>query len=180
MDEILNVKYRNKNIDDILRMTVRDAFTFFRGKTKVQTKLKALIDVGLDYICLGQSATTLSSGEAQRLKLAHYLNAPKSRRVLFLMDEPTFGLHLRDILKLVDCFDTLLAAGHSIIVIEHNLHLLKHADWIIDLGPGSSTMGGQVVARGTPEQIAGCKDSITGRYLADLLAAEERSLQAVS
>ena len=171
-DEILDIKYRAKNIDDILRMTVREAFTFFRGKTKVQTKLKALIDVGLDYVCLGQSATTLSSGEAQRLKLAHYLNAPKSRRVLFLMDEPTFGLHMRDILKLVDCFDTLIAAGHSLIVIEHNLHLLKHADWIIDLGPGSSNNGGNIVAAGTPKQISQNKESITGKYLNELLAAE--------
>ena len=104
--------------------------------------MKALIDVGLDYIRLGQPASTLSSGEAQRLKLALYLNAPKTQKALFLMDEPTFGLHMRDIMKLVDCFDTLIAAGHSIIVIEHNLHLLKHADWVIDLGPGAAKKGG--------------------------------------
>lgn len=171
-DEILRVKYRAKNIHDVLSMTVRKAFTFFRGQTKVQAKLKALIDVGLEYITLGQSATTLSSGEAQRLKLAHYLNAPKSRRVLFLMDEPTFGLHMRDILKLVDCFDTLIAAGHSLIVIEHNLHLLKHADWIIDLGPGASKNGGEVVCCGTPETICQDRESVTGQYLNELLQAE--------
>ena len=171
-DEVLKVKYRAKSIDDVLRMTVREAFAFFRGKTKVQAKLKALIDVGLEYVALGQSATTLSSGEAQRLKLAHYLNAPKSRKVLFLMDEPTFGLHMRDILKLVDCFDTLVAAGHSLIVIEHNLHLLKHSDWIIDLGPGASNNGGQIVGFGTPEQICQNKQSLTGKYLNELLAAE--------
>ena len=176
---VLEVKYRARNIDDVLNMTAREAFTFFRGKTKVQAKLKALIDVGLDYIRLGQPATTLSSGEAQRLKLAHYLNAAKSKRVLFLLDEPTFGLHPQDILKLVDCFDTLIAAGNSLIVIEHNLHLLKHADWIIDLGSGASNNGGKVVAEGTPEQVAECDDSATGRFLGELLRSEKASLASL-
>ena len=178
-DTVLEVKYRARNIDDVLKMTAREAFTFFRGKTKVQAKLKALIDVGLEYIRLGQPATTLSSGEAQRLKLAHYLNAAKSKRVLFLLDEPTFGLHPQDILKLVDCFDTLIAAGNSLIVIEHNLHLLKHADWIIDLGPGASNNGGTIVAEGTPEQVAQCAESVTGRFLGELLSSEKASLAAL-
>ena len=178
-DAVLSVKYRAKNIDEVLNMTAREAFTFFRGKTKVQTQLKALIDVGLDYIRLGQPASTLSSGEAQRLKLALYLNAPKTQKALFLMDEPTFGLHMRDILNLVDCFDTLLAAGHSIIVIEHNLHLLKHADWIIDLGPGAAKDGGNVVVAGTPEEVADCLKSVTGQHLRKLLDEEATSLQEV-
>ena len=176
-DAVLEVKYRAKNIDDVLNMTAREAFTFFRGKTKVQAQLKALIDVGLEYIRLGQPASTLSSGEAQRLKLALYLNAPKTQKALFLMNEPTYGLHMRDILKLVDCFDTLLAAGHSIIVIEHNLHLLKHADWIIDLGPGAAKDGGNVVVVGTPETVAECEHSVTGQYLKELLQSEAESLR---
>lgn len=179
-DAVLEVKYRAKNIDDVLNMTAREAFTFFRGKTKVQSQIKALIDVGLEYIRLGQPASTLSSGEAQRLKLALYLNAPKTQKALFLMDEPTFGLHMRDILKLVDCFDTLLAAGHSIVVIEHNLHLLKHADWIIDLGPGAAQDGGEVVAVGTPETISACQASVTGQHLKQLFDQEKESLQEVT
>ena len=176
---ILEIRYRSKNIADILNMTAREAFGFFRGQKKVQTKLKALIDVGLDYICLGQPAASLSSGEAQRLKLAHFLNAPKSKKALFLMDEPTFGLHMRDILRLVDCFDTLLAAGHSIIVIEHNLQLLKHADWIIDLGPGASKNGGQIVTCGTPESVSKHPDSITGKFLDRLFAEEHCALSSL-
>lgn len=179
-DSVLDVRYRAQNIHEVLNMTVREAFVFFRGKTKVQTRLKALIDVGLDYIQLGQPSSTLSSGEAQRLKLAHYLNAPKSKRVLFLIDEPSFGLHPQDILKLVDCFDTLIADGHSLIVIEHNLQLIKHADWVIDLGPGASKNGGNVVASGTPEQIASCEESVTGRYLKDLFEREKLSLASLA
>ena len=167
--EVLGVRYRDKTIAEVLDMTVREAFLFFRGQPKVQTKLKALIDVGLDYIRLGQPATTLSSGEAQRLKLAHYLNAPNKNRVLFVMDEPTTGLHMQDINRLIDCFDTLINAGHSVLAIEHNLQLIKNADYVIDLGPGGGENGGQVVAQGTPEQVASCQDSITGQYLKKLL-----------
>jgi excinuclease ABC subunit A len=163
--EILDVQYRGKNIDQLLRMTVREAFQFFRGKPKVQKKLKVLIDVGLGYIALGQPASSLSTGEGQRLKLAAYLHASTRKRALFLMDEPTSGLHMRDIVRLVDCFDALLAVGHSLIVVEHNLQLMKYADWIIDLGPGAADDGGRIVAHGTPEQIAACPESITGRYL---------------
>jgi excinuclease ABC subunit A len=177
-DEVLSVRYRGKNIHEVLKLTVREAFPFFRGRPKVQTRLKALIDVGLDYVCLGQPTTTLSSGESQRLKLAHYLNAPKSRRALFILNEPTTGLHMRDVVKLVDCFDVLTNAGHSMIVVEHNLHLIKHADWIIDLGPGAAGNGGSVVAAGTPEAIANCPDSITGKYLAELFYAEANAVGA--
>ena len=171
-NDILAVKYRGKNINDVLNMTVRGAFPFFRGQKKVQHRLKALIDVGLDYIRLGQPATTLSSGEAQRLKLALYLNSSKTKRALFILDEPTSGLHMADVEKLVDCFDILIAAGHSMIVVEHNMQLIKHADWLIDIGPRAGEQGGEVVVAGTPEQVAECPNSITGQCLKELLAAE--------
>lgn len=164
-DEVLSVKYRGKNIADVLSMTVREAFSFFRGQPKVQAKLKSLIDVGLEYIRLGQSATTLSSGEAQRLKLGLYLNAAKSKRALFVLDEPTTGLHMADVTKLLDCFDTLVSVGHSLIVVEHHLRLIRNADWVIDLGPGAAESGGEVVAEGTPEAICTVARSVTGKCL---------------
>jgi len=164
-DSTLAVRYRGLNIAEVLDLTVREAFSFFRGQPKVQSKLKALIDVGLEYIRLGQPATTLSSGEAQRLKLAVYLNASAKKRALFLLDEPTTGLHPADVTKLACCFDALLTAGHSLIVVEHNLQLIRWADWVIDLGPGAGAAGGEVVACGPPEEIAKCSASITGRYL---------------
>ncbi len=167
--EILDVTYRGRSIADVLDMTIRQAFTFFRGQVKVQTKLKQLIDVGLDYLRLGQPATTLSSGEAQRLKLAAYMSRATRNRTLFLLDEPTTGLHFADIVRLLDCFDALLAVGHSLIVVEHNLQMMKAADWIIDLGPGAAEEGGIVVVQGTPETVATCPASTTGRYLAPVL-----------
>ncbi|MDB2526400.1 excinuclease ABC subunit UvrA [Mariniblastus sp.] len=170
-DEVLSVKYRGRSIAEVLNMTVREAFSFFRGQPKVQAKLKSLIDVGLDYICLGQPAPSLSSGEAQRLKLGHYLNASKSKRVLFVMEEPTTGLHMSDINRLLDCFGALLSVGHSMIVVEHNLSLIKNADWIIDLGPGAGDAGGQVVAEGTPEMVSKVLASKTGAYLQDELSS---------
>ena len=171
-DEVLNVRYRDLNIAEVLALTVREAFLFFRGQPKVQNRLKSLIDVGLEYVPLGQPATTLSSGEAQRLKLASYLNASKKKRVLFLMDEPTTGLHMQDVTRLLDCFDSLINAGHSMIVIEHNLQLIKNADFVIDLGPGAGPAGGNIVAAGRPEDVAACEDSITGQYLKPLLVNE--------
>lgn len=178
-NDVLAIEYRARNISDVLAMTVREAFGFFRGKRKLQEKLKSLIDVGLDYLRLGQPASTLSSGEAQRLKLAHYLNAPGRRRVLFLLDEPTRGLHMRDVVKLVDCLESLVAAGHSLIIVEHNLQLIKHADWVIDLGPGAAGDGGTVVVAGTPEQIADCWDSATGKHLVELFRAEAESMASL-
>ncbi len=169
--EILDVRHRDRNIADVLEMTVREAFGFFRGHTKVQTRLKPLIDVGLEYLQLGQPASTLSAGEAQRLKLASYLGRKKRGRTLFLLDEPTTGLHFSDVTKLLDCFDALIGVGHSLIVVEHNLQMIKAADWIIDLGPGAGDDGGSVVAAGTPEQIAEVESSATGRYLRPALAA---------
>ncbi len=164
--EILDVVYRGRNIADVLEMTVREAFSFFRGQTKVQAKLKRLVDVGLDYLRLGQPANTLSAGEAQRLKLASYMSTASRNRTLFILDEPTTGLHFSDIIQLLDCFDALLSVGHSLIVVEHNLQMMKAADYIIDLGPGAADEGGTVVAKGTPEQISHNSESATGRLLA--------------
>jgi excinuclease ABC subunit A len=170
-DEILAVKYRGQSIADVLAMTAREAFGFFRGQPKVQTRLKQLIDVGLDYLQLGQPASTLSAGEAQRLKLAAHLSEASRNRTLFLLDEPTTGLHFADVVTLLDCFEALLSVGHSLIIVEHNLQLMRAADHIIDLGPDAGEGGGQIVARGTPEDVAGCDKSHTGRYLAASLSA---------
>lgn len=167
--EILGVKYRGRNIAEVLDMTVREAFVFFRGQAKVQAKLKRLLDVGLDYLRLGQGANTLSTGEAQRLKLASYMSSAKRNRTLFILDEPTTGLHFSDIVRLTDCFDTLLSVGHSLIVVEHNLQLIRAADYLIDMGPGAAAEGGTVVAVGTPEQVAANPQSITGQFLTGLL-----------
>ncbi|NLS92680.1 MAG: excinuclease ABC subunit UvrA [Planctomycetaceae bacterium] len=171
-DEILEVTYRGRNIAEVLDMTVREAFTFFRGRAKVQARLKRLIDVGLDYVRLGQPAATLSGGEAQRLKLAGYMSSARRGRCLFLLDEPTTGLHYSDVVQLLDCFDALLAVGHSLIVVEHNLQMMRAADYIIDMGPGAAEEGGRIVAKGTPEMIAHNEQSVTGTFLQNLL--EER------
>src|SRR3989304_2937527 len=164
--EILAITYRGRNIAEVLQMTVREAFTFFRGSPKVQARLKKLIDVGLDYVRLGQPANTLSGGEAPRLKLAGYMSASRRGGTLFILDEPTTGLHFQDVVQLLDCFDALLSVGHSLIIVEHNLQLMKAADYIIDLGPGAADEGGRVGAGGRPEMIARASGSITGRYLA--------------
>lgn len=176
--EILSVQYRGRNIADVLEMTVREAFSFFRGQSKVQAKLKQLIDVGLDYLQLGQPANTLSGGEAQRLKLAAYLSEATRSRTLFILDEPTTGLHFSDVVQLLDCFDALLGIGHSLIIVEHNLQLMRAADYIIDMGPGAGSEGGQVIARGTPEEIAADPNSVTGKFLAPHLVRswEEQSV----
>ncbi|MEX0585060.1 MAG: ATP-binding cassette domain-containing protein, partial [Pirellulales bacterium] len=168
--EILAVKHRGKSIADVLDMTVREAFHFFRGESKTQRRLKQLIDVGLDYLRLGQPANTLSGGESQRLKLAAYMTPSKRGRTLMLLDEPTTGLHFADVAQLLDCFTALLDMGHSLVVVEHNLQVLAAADYVIDLGPGAAEAGGTVVASGTPEQVAQSPASITGRYLGETLA----------
>lgn len=168
--EILKVTYRGKNIAEVLQMSAREAFGFFRGQPKVQGRLKPLLDVGLDYIRLGQPVSTLSAGEAQRLKLASHLSEVTRSRTLFLMDEPTSGLHFADIVTLLDCFDALLSVGHSLVLVEHNLQLIRAADYIIDMGPEAGENGGTVVATGTPEEIAACPESHTGHFLAQVLA----------
>ncbi|HUS39910.1 MAG: excinuclease ABC subunit UvrA [Pirellulales bacterium] len=163
--EVLGIKYRGRNIAEVLDLTIREAFLFFRGKPKVQAKLKRLIDVGLDYVRLGQPVNTLSGGEAQRLKLAGHMTAIRRTRTLFILDEPTTGLHFADVVQLLDCFKALLAVGNSLIVVEHNLQIMNAADYIIDLGPGAAEEGGRVCAVGTPEEVSQVKESVTGGYL---------------
>ncbi len=153
-DEVLRVRYRDRTIADVLEMTTADAMEFFRDSTKIQTALRRLIDVGLDYVPLGQPATTLSSGEGQRLKLAAFLVRSRRSRTLFLIDEPTTGLHFADVRRLLICFDALLADGHTLIVVEHHPMVMLAADHVIDLGPGAGPEGGRVVAAGTPGQVA--------------------------
>lgn len=169
--EILEITYRGKNIAEVLDMTVREATSFFRGHPNLLARLRPLVDVGLDYLQLGQPANTLSGGESQRLKLAGYLTTAKRRRTLFILDEPTTGLHFADIVQLLDCFEALLQAGHSLIVVEHNIQMMKAADFIIDLGPGAGAEGGCLVVAGTPEEVAACPHSITGQYLRESLRA---------
>ena len=168
--QILDVRYRGKNIHDVLNMTIREALTFFRDITKIVNKLRVLDEVGLGYLRLGQSATTLSGGEAQRVKLAAHLAKRAGARSLYIFDEPTTGLHFDDINKLLAAFRALIDAGGSLLVIEHNLDVIKTADYIIDLGPEGGDAGGYVVATGTPEQIMKVKESHTGRYLREYLA----------
>lgn len=175
--EVLDILYRGISIDEVLDMTVYDAFRFFRGHAKLQAKLKCLLDVGLHYVRLGQPANTLSGGEAQRLKLAGYLSAKRRGRTLFILDEPSTGLHFSDVVQLVDCFDALIDVGHSILVVEHNVPLLQAADYIIDIGPGAANDGGTVVVQGTPEEVAKCKTSATGRVLALALSRQARAIE---
>ena len=163
--EILEVKYRGMTIAEVLQMTVREAFTFFRSQVKLQKKLNFLKEMGLDYLPLGQPATTLSGGESQRLKLASFLASGSRARTLFLIDEPTIGLHSADVSRLLRCFDSLLSVGHSLVVIEHDLDVVKSADYVIDLGPEAGDAGGELVACGTPEAVAAVEGSITGRSL---------------
>ena len=170
--EVLEVKFEGKSIDDILNLTIDDAIDFFKThkQTKIQGKLQPLQDVGLGYVTLGQSSSTLSGGEAQRIKLATFLGkGSKSDNALFIFDEPTTGLHFHDIKKLLKSFQALIAKGHSIIVIEHNIDLIKCADYIIDLGPEGGKHGGKLVASGTPEEIVKNKTSVTGKYLKEKL-----------
>jgi excinuclease ABC subunit A len=168
--QILDVRYRTKNINDVLSMTVREAITFFRDTNKIANRLRVLDDVGLGYLRLGQSATTLSGGEAQRVKLAAHLSKRTAAKTLYIFDEPTTGLHFDDINKLLAAFRTLIDAGGSLLVIEHNLDVIKTADYCIDLGPEGGDGGGYVVATGTPEEIMRAKESHTGRFLRAHLA----------
>ncbi|HVC00456.1 MAG TPA: excinuclease ABC subunit UvrA [Candidatus Dormibacteraeota bacterium] len=172
--EVLEVTYRGKNIHDVLQMTAREARSFFAAAPKVVQRLRILEEVGLGYLRLGQSATTLSGGEAQRLKLGAHLTRPVNEGVLYILDEPTTGLHFDDIQKLLAAFHRLLDAGASVIVIEHNLDVVKSADWVIDLGPEGGENGGHIVAAGPPEVIAQSRQSHTGHYLAPLLAGSTK------
>ena len=183
---VLEIKYKGKSIHDVLNLTVKEALRFFTGQTRILEKLAVLDEVGLGYVRLGQSATTLSGGEAQRVKLAAHLSLGRSAvrgtngtakkagsRVLYILDEPTTGLHFDDVSKLLTAFKRLIDAGGSLVVIEHNLDVIKSADWVIDLGPEAGAGGGQVVAEGTPEQVAQTPGSHTGYWLAQALAAQE-------
>lgn len=172
--DVLEVRFHGKNIYDVLNMTVSEAIGFFteHEEPQISTRLKPLEDVGLGYIKLGQSSSTLSGGENQRVKLAYFIGQERQSPTLFIFDEPTTGLHLNDIQKLMQSFDALIAKGHSIVVIEHNLDVIKCADHIIDLGPDGGTKGGEVVCCGTPETIANCSKSITGAYLKEKLQSK--------
>ena len=169
--DILDVLFAGKNIYDILCMTVAEAITFFseNGQKAIVDRLKPLYDVGLGYIKLGQSSSTLSGGENQRVKLAYFMGQEKSEPTLFIFDEPTTGLHFHDIQRLLRAFDALIERGHSILVIEHNLDVIKCADYVIDLGPEGGDRGGNLVFAGTPEQLCACNESITGKYLSEKL-----------
>jgi excinuclease ABC subunit A len=169
-EEGLEIKYKGKSIADILEMTVEEALVFFKDNSYLKHKLGIMNELGLSYLCLGQSATTLSGGEAQRVKLAYELaKIKKGAHNLYILDEPTTGLHLSDIAKLLDCLNQLVDQGHSVIVIEHHLDVLKSADYIIDLGPEGGNKGGYIVAEGTPEQVVKVSESYTGRYLSAVL-----------
>jgi excinuclease ABC subunit A len=176
--QVLEVRCRGKNVNDVLAMTVREALVFFANTPKVLRRLQVLDEIGLGYLRLGQPATTLSGGEAQRIKIAAHLASHAGDRLLYILDEPTTGLHFDDIAKLLSAFRKLLEAGHTLAVIEHNLDVIKTADWIVDLGPEGGEAGGEVIAMGTPEQVAHVVESHTGRYLQRVLLSS-RLLQTV-
>jgi excinuclease ABC subunit A len=166
--EVLEVEYKGKSIHDVLEMTIDDAMQFFADQKNIQDRIRPLQDVGLGYVTLGQSSNTLSGGEAQRVKLAYYLgksNPHKGKPTVFIFDEPTTGLHFHDIQKLLKSFRALIAEGHTLVVIEHNLDMIKCADWVIDLGPDAGARGGQLVFAGTPEGLVAHPESLTGRFL---------------
>jgi excinuclease ABC subunit A len=173
--ETLDVHFKGKNIHEVLDMTIEDAAVFFSAVPVVATKLQTLLDVGLSYVKLGQNATTLSGGEAQRVKLAKELSKRATGRTLYILDEPTTGLHFEDVKHLLAVLHRLRDEGNTVIVIEHNLDVIKTADWVIDLGPEGGDGGGAIVAEGTPEQLARAAGSFTGRYLKRVLARNRRA-----
>lgn len=172
--ETLEVKYKDKNISDVLEMTAEEAAVFFENIPKIARKIQTLCDVGLGYVKLGQPATTLSGGEAQRVKLATELSKRATGRTIYILDEPTTGLHAADVHKLIEVLQTLVDSGNTVVVIEHNLDVIKTADYIIDLGPEGGDRGGQIVATGTPEQVAQCEGSYTGKYLKKVLEKAQK------
>ena len=172
--ETLDVYYKGKNISDVLNMSVREAYEFFKAVPSLERKLKVLIDVGLDYIKLGQPATTLSGGEAQRIKLATELSKMTKGKTIYILDEPTTGLHFEDIRKLLEVLDRLVEKGNTVVIIEHNLDVIKTADHIIDIGPDGGDRGGTVVACGTPEEISDVEESYTAVYIDRILKGAGR------
>ena len=167
--ETLEVTYREKNISQVLNMTINEACKFFENIPKIHRKLQTIVDVGLGYVKLGQSATTLSGGEAQRMKLASELQKLSTGNNFYILDEPTTGLHTDDIKRLLEVLQRLVDEGNTVLIIEHNLDVIKNADWLIDLGPEGGDGGGQIVATGTPEEVAQVKESYTGQYLKPVL-----------
>ena len=165
MKETLEIKYKHKNIYEVLQMTIEEALMFFEDIPAIYDRLKTLNEVGLGYLELGQSATTLSGGEAQRVKISSELYRQHLQKTIYLLDEPTIGLHYEDVKKLIEILQKLIAGGNTVVVIEHNINIIKSADYIIDIGPEGGDKGGNIVAKGAPEQVAGNKDSYTGRYL---------------
>jgi excinuclease ABC subunit A len=167
--ETLSVHYKGKSIADLLDTTVEEALPILENIPQIKTKLQTLLDVGLSYIKLGQSATTLSGGEAQRIKLAKELSKRATGRTLYILDEPTTGLHFEDVRKLLDVLHQLVSLGNTVLVVEHNLDVIKSADWLVDLGPDGGEDGGRIVAEGTPEEVARCRKSYTGQALRAVL-----------
>jgi excinuclease ABC subunit A len=167
--ETLDVRYKGRNIHEVLEMTVEEARAFFDAVPMIARKLQTLMDVGLSYIRLGQSATTLSGGEAQRVKLSRELSKRDTGRTLYILDEPTTGLHFHDVAQLLEVLHRLRDQGNTIVVIEHNLDVIKTADWVVDMGPEGGSGGGHIIAEGTPEQVARMSHSHTGRFLAPIL-----------
>lgn len=172
--DTLEIKFQDKSIYDILEMTVNQAIEFFAeyNQKKIVKKLIPLQEVGLGYIKLGQASSTLSGGENQRVKLAYFLSIEKAQPTIFVFDEPTTGLHFHDIKKLLEAFEALISRGHTIIIIEHNMDVIKCADHVIDLGPEGGNMGGNLVVAGTPEEVAACAASYTGQFLREKLAMD--------
>ncbi len=175
--ETLEIRYRGRNIHEVLDLTVEQALAYFEAVPAIARKLQTLMDVGLSYLRLGQSATTLSGGEAQRVKLSLELSRRSTGRTLYILDEPTTGLHFHDIALLLGVLNQLVDAGNTIVVIEHNLDVIKTADWVIDMGPEGGDGGGRIVAQGTPEHIAASSESHTGHYLGRVLARQTGSRQ---
>ena len=167
--ETLEVHYKGKNISDILNMTVEEALLFFDNVPKIKRKIQVLSEVGLGYVTLGQAATTLSGGEAQRVKLATELSKRPTGKTVYILDEPTTGLHTADVHKLIEVLQKLVDGGNTVILIEHNLDVIKVADHIIDLGPEGGDGGGTLVIAGTPEEVAECEESYTGKFLKPIL-----------
>jgi excinuclease ABC subunit A len=175
--ETLEIRYKGKSIADVLEMTIEEGAEFFKAVPSIRDKLAMLERVGLSYIKIGQQATTLSGGEAQRVKLAKELSRRATGRTLYILDEPTTGLHFEDVRKLLEVLHALVDAGNTVLVIEHNLDVIKTADWIIDIGPNGGDFGGEIVVAGTPETVADCAESHTGHYLHSMLgqsASKER------
>jgi excinuclease ABC subunit A len=169
MKETLEIEYKKKNIYDVLTMTIEEALKFFEDIPSVSDRLQTLSEVGLNYLELGQSATTLSGGEAQRVKISSELHRRHTEKTIYILDEPTIGLHYEDVKKLIDILQSLVNKGNTVLVIEHNLDVIKSCDYVIDLGPDGGVGGGRIVARGTPEEVARTKGSYTGEYLKKVL-----------